>query len=841
MEIDVVRERSRPMRLDYLLLPCSIALVALSAILSERNAIDFRDATREVGRLNRVIGDGELVLSSLKDLETGQRGYLLTGNRAYLTPFEQAVRDLSGQLEDLSRDAVDSRQQERVRRLASLVSEKRSEVEATILARDQLGPDAALAIVKTDKGRESMESIRSLSAVISRQSHEQLLAKSASLTEKQERGLWMSALITLTLFGFLTVATFTIQRGAKQREKLIDELSSARQQFHTTLLSIGDGVIATDANGNVTFLNSVACRITGWNQRDALGKSAISVLPLLDESTRQPIEHPVSRVLRSKKTAAMANHAILVRADGSEIPVDDSAAPIFAAGSDRLNGVVLVFRDITARYLTDRAIRKWEHVFQHAGFGMAVLKMGDDPLIEQANPAFALMHGYSPDELRGGPLSKVVSPSALQAELQGIRNAESDGHLLLETTHCRKDGSCFPTLADVTVVRDESGKVLYGTGYYSDITERVNAEEELRKNEARFRTLADSLPQLVWTTTPDGTPDYFNSRWEDEIGDNLEATEGQGFSYFLHPDDRERCLAEWKKSLAGGSVFQTECRLRSTKSDRWYICRAIPVRSADGRIVRWFGSCTDIDEQKKAAEALRASKDELQRSNLDLEQFAFAASHDLQEPLRMVVIYSQLLREEFSSVLEETGQTYLNFAVDGALRMELLLKGLLTYSRAAMPEDVAPSGGVPVSDAVQKVIANLALQIEETRAMICAGDLPRVDMPEVHIIQVFQNLITNAIKYRCRGVDPVVSISAVRHAGNWLFSIKDNGIGIEPKYRELIFRVFGRLHGAEYPGTGIGLALCQRLIERHGGRIWVDSEPGSGSTFLFTLPARHLS
>jgi PAS domain S-box-containing protein len=469
---------------------------------------------------------------------------------------------------------------------------------------------------------------------------------------------------------------------------------------------------------------------------------------------------------------------------------------------------------------------------------MAVLTLGENPSLEQVNPAFAQMHGYTADELRGTPLSTVVSPTAWKTECEGLTAAESDGHLLLETRHRRKDGSDFPTLADVTVVRSVRGTVLYGTGYYSDITERVNAEDELRKNEARFRTLADSLPQLVWTTLPDGTPDYFNSRWEDETGLNLEATEGQGFLYFLHADDRERCLAEWKNAIAQGTVFQTECRLRGANAHRWHICRAIPVRSADGRITRWFGSCTDIDEQKKAVEALRASKDELQRSNTDLEQFAFAASHDLQEPLRMVVIYSQLLQEEYGALLKGKGATYLNFAVDGALRMERLLKALLAYSRATSPTEPAPPGGVPLSDAVQRAMANLAIQIAENRASISVGNLPRVNVPEVHMIQVFQNLISNAIKYKRQDVDPVIAISAEPQHGHWLFSVRDNGIGIDKQYQEHIFRVFGRLHGSEYPGTGIGLALCQRLIERYAGRIWVESDPGSGSTFFFTLPAR---
>ena len=825
-------------RFEFILLACSMVLVVFSAFSSEKNAVDLRNASDEVERLNRVVSGNERLLSSLKDLETGQRGYLLTGDAKYLEPFRQATHDIPELLEDLRRQVHDRDQVERVEHLSHLISDKRAEVDASILIRDQLGPDEALAVVKTDRGRQSMEAIRALCAQIGQQAQARLVANSNALTKRQSHASWMAVGITLALFLFLVSAATTIRHGVRQREELINALDSARQHWQTTLFSIGDGVVATDASGKVTFLNSAASQICGLNEKDALGKPAEAVLPLVLDSTHQPVDHPVNQVLKHKSVVNTLDHTVLVCSDGREIPVDDSAAPIFSGGDRRLTGVVMVIRDASERRRAEVAIRKWEHVFEHAGFGMAILQLGPEPVLEQVNAAFAGMHRYSIEELQGRPLATLATPGSCKAELEGLRDAERNGHLILETTHLRKDGSHFPALADVTVVRDGGGRMLYGTAYYSDITERVNAEEELRKNEARFRTLADSLPQLVWTTLPDGTPDYFNSRWEDEIGSDLESSAGQGFHYFLHPEDRDRCFEEWQKSLREGGVFQTECRLRGPKATRWYICRAIPVRSADGRIVRWFGSCTDIDEQKKAAEALRMSKDELQRSNTDLEQFAFAASHDLQEPLRMVAIYAQLLQEEYGDVLEGKGQTYLNFAVDGARRMELLLKGLLAYSRAASPAATAPEGGVSATDAVRKAIANLAVQIEESGARISVSDLPQVDIPEVHVLQIFQNLISNAIKYRRPNVDPLVAISAVRQSDHWLFSVRDNGMGIDPMYHDQIFRVFRRLHGADYPGTGIGLALCQRLVERSGGRIWVDSIPGSGSTFSFTLPAR---
>jgi PAS domain S-box-containing protein len=815
-----------------------MVLVVFSAFSSEKNAVELRGATDEVERLNLVITSNERLLSALKDLETGQRGYLLTGDSKYLEPFRQATNEIPGRLEELRRLVVDRQQANRVRRLATLISEKRAEVEAAIRVRDQLGPEQALALVKTDRGKTSMDAIRALCDEIRRQAQATLIANSNALAKRQSRAWWTAVGITLALFLFLVLAATAIRHGVRQREKLINDLDSARQHWQTTLLSIGDGVVATDADGKVTFLNSAACRISGSSEHDALGKEVETVLPLIAEATRQKVDHPVSQVLKEKSVVNMASHTILTRANGEEIPVDDSAAPIFASDGGRLTGVVMVIRDASERHRVESAIRKWEHVFQHAGFGMAILHLEEEPVLEQVNAAFACMHGYSLDEFREWPLVKVATPDGWHAELEGLKKAEQDGHLVMETTHSRKNGSQFPALADISVVRDESGKTLYGVAYYSDITERINSEEELRRNESRFRTLADSLPQLVWTTLPDGTPDYFNSRWEDEIGADLASTEGQGFHYFLHPEDRERCFGEWKKALDEGGVFQTECRLRGPKCTRWYICRAIPVRSADGRILRWFGSCTDIDEQKKAAEALRASKDELQRSNTDLEQFAFAASHDLQEPLRMVAVYAQLLQEEYGDVLEGEGQMYLKFAVDGAQRMELLLKGLLAYSRAASPTATPPAGGVSVYDAVQKAIGNLAVQIEASRATFSVSEMPQIKVPEVHVLQIFQNLIGNAIKYGRPDVDPLVAISAVRKADHWLFSVRDNGIGIDPKYQEQIFRVFRRLHGADYPGTGIGLALCQRLVERNGGRIWVDSIPGSGSTFSFTLPAR---
>jgi light-regulated signal transduction histidine kinase (bacteriophytochrome) len=225
---------------------------------------------------------------------------------------------------------------------------------------------------------------------------------------------------------------------------------------------------------------------------------------------------------------------------------------------------------------------------------------------------------------------------------------------------------------------------------------------------------------------------------------------------------------------------------------------------------------------------------DLERSNKDLEQFAYVASHDLQEPLRMVSSYTQLLAQRYEGQLDEKAKKYIDYAVDGAVRMQRLINDLLTYSRVSTRGK--PLEPIDASSVLGETIGNLYAAIQESRAIVTNDDLPTVRADAGQLLQVFQNLIANAIKFH--GTDsPRIHVSA-RDAGHeWIFSVRDNGIGIDPQYKESLFVIFRRLHTRqEYPGTGIGLAVCKRIVERHGGRIWFESEPGKGTTFFFTAP-----
>ena len=240
------------------------------------------------------------------------------------------------------------------------------------------------------------------------------------------------------------------------------------------------------------------------------------------------------------------------------------------------------------------------------------------------------------------------------------------------------------------------------------------------------------------------------------------------------------------------------------------------------------------EERKRAEEALQRTMAELERSNAELEQFAYIISHDLQEPLRMVASYTQLLEKRYKGSLDADADDFIAYAVDGAKRMQNLIQGLLSYSRVGTRGK--PFEPTECESVFEQALANLKLTIDESGAGVTHDPLPRVMADETQLIQLFQNLLANAIKFRVEE-QPRIHVSAKEDSNERLFSVSDNGIGINPEYFDRIFVIFQRLHGREeYPGTGIGLSVCKRIVERHGGRIWVESQPGEGSTFHFAIP-----
>jgi PAS domain S-box-containing protein len=355
------------------------------------------------------------------------------------------------------------------------------------------------------------------------------------------------------------------------------------------------------------------------------------------------------------------------------------------------------------------------------------------------------------------------------------------------------------------------------------------AAEELSRREAQFRNLAEALPTLCWMAYGDGHIFWYNSRWYEYTGTTFEQMEGWGWQTVHDPEILPEVMDRWKASIRTGEKFEMVFPLRRADgSFRPFLTRIVPIRDQAGRIVRWFGTNTDITGQKEIEKELR-------NANADLEQFAYSASHDLQEPLRTVKAFSQLLAATAREKLDGEALEYLDNVVSGATRMEALLRDLLTYARTTRLE--RPAEPADANEAMQAALAALKGAVAESGATIDLEPLPTLHVHPTQLEQLFQNLIGNAIKYGRPGLTPAVRVTSKKLGAQWLFSVADNGIGIEAEYKERIFGLFKRLHtGDSYPGTGIGLAICQRIVERLNGRIWVESKPGEGSTFYFTLP-----
>ncbi len=368
-----------------------------------------------------------------------------------------------------------------------------------------------------------------------------------------------------------------------------------------------------------------------------------------------------------------------------------------------------------------------------------------------------------------------------------------------------------------------------------EITDRKRAEGALRQSEERYRALVMATSQVVWTTDANGLV-IDSPSWRAFTGQSPDQVKGWGWMDALHPDDRERVSARWSEAVRTQTIYETEYRIRRRDGEFLDVStRGVPVLRADGSVREWIGICTDSTARKQTEEALIQRTRELERSNAELQQFAYVASHDLQEPLRVVANFTQLLAERYASQLDDDAREFIAFAVGGAVRMQQLIQDLLAYSRVGTQGRVLEP--VDCNEALGRAVSNLRISVAESGALVSHDELPVIQADATQLVQLFQNLIGNGIKFR--GANPPrVHISVVRKGDDWIFSVRDNGIGIEPQYAERIFALFQRLHRPEeFSGTGIGLTICKKIVERHGGKIRVESEPGHGSTFFFSIPA----
>ncbi len=603
-------------------------------------------------------------------------------------------------------------------------------------------------------------------------------------------------------------------------ERKTAELEAA-EHFRAIVETTPECVKLVTADGILRFMNSPGLAMVGASSADDV--TGHSIYDLIAAEHRDRFREFNGRICRGEKGTLEFD---IVGLRGVRRHMETHAAPLrYFDGTTVQLGIT---RDITERKQAERAAVLLSAIVDSSDD--AIVSKDLNGIITSWNQSAERLFGFTAAEAVGQPVTILIPFERLDEEpkiLDRLRRGERVDHF--ETVRRRKDGELLDISLTISPVRNAQGVIVGASKIARDISERKRAEAALLASEARFRQLADAMPQIVWTARPDGHVDYFNERWYQFTGFEQGNLEDTGWESILHPDDVQCCHDTWYAAIESGKPYEIEHRFwdRMEHRWRWFMDRAAPVRDANGDIVRWYGSCTDIDHLKNI-------ENDLRRANDDLEQFAYSASHDLQEPLRSVKIYSELLTQTYGDRLDAEGLGFLTYLRSGATRMDTLVRDLLSYTQVTKFEKpVQPSDA---NEALGIVLANLAGTISETGARVTADQLPSLRVHSAHLQQLFQNLIGNAMKYRRPECPPVVHITAKHRHGYWEFAVSDNGIGIAPAYKEKIFGLFKRLHNSdEYSGTGIGLAICQRIVERYHGRIWVESELGQGSTFRFSL------
>jgi PAS domain S-box-containing protein len=486
--------------------------------------------------------------------------------------------------------------------------------------------------------------------------------------------------------------------------------------------------------------------------------------------------------------------------------------------------------------------------------------------ITYVNDKFCTISQYSRDELLGQNHRILNSGHHPREFFQQMYHAIANGQVWRgEICNRAEDGSIYWVDTTIVPTLNPEGKPSQYVAIRADITEsKLAAEvlvgqalelsrqaEELARSrhaletqtlilqsEARYRGLLEAAPDAMVVVNQGGEIVLLNAQAEKQFGYWRDELVGQKVTNIIPEGFAERLIADGTRSTLGALAQQigTGIELSGRRKDGSEFPIEImlsPLESAEGILVT--AAIRDISLRKQTQEHLVKTAVELKRSNDELEQFAYVSSHDLQEPLRMVASYTQLLARRYKGRLDSDADEFIAFAVDGCNRMQGLIQDLLAYSRAGTNGKVLRE--ISSEDALKEALTNLRATIEQSGAVVTHDSLPTIRADETQLTQVFQNLVGNAIKYRSAEV-PHVCVSATKNGGNeWVFSVQDNGLGIAPQYFERIFILFQRLHGRnEFEGTGIGLAICKKIVERQGGRIWVESQPEKGSTFYFALP-----
>ncbi len=659
----------------------------------------------------------------------------------------------------------------------------------------------------------------------------------------------------------LEVAQELLRQGIVVRDQTLKEL--ADQKFALDQHAI---VAVTDVQGTITYVNEKFCAISQYSKDELIGQNHRIL-----NSGHHPEEF-FEQMYRTIANGKVWHGEIKNRAkDGSSYWVDTTVVPFIGAdgkpcqyvairaditesksAAEALVRQALEFARQTVQLTESRqALEKQTITFQSDARYRGLLEAAPDAMVISdtqgriilINAETERLFNYRRGELIGQPVEILVPerfrekhPRQRQGYTARPHTRTMDGGL--ELRGLRKDGSEFPAEIALSPLKTPEGVLM--TAAIRDISVRKQAQDALRLSEERLRmVVSNAKDYAILMLDPKGIVVSWNEGAERIKGYRADEIIGQHFSRFYSPEDISDGKPELELEIAARAERAEDEGWRIRKDGSRFFANVVitALRDEAGQL-RGFGKITrDITERKKSEEQLMKTIGELNRSNDELQQFAYVSSHDLQEPLRMVASYTQLLARRYKGRLDSDADEFIAFAVDGCNRMQGLIQDLLAYSRAGTQGKALSE--VSSEAALQTALSNLRITIAENGAVVTHDPLPALMMDQLQLTQVFQNLVGNAVKYR-RSEVPRVHVSATKNGENEsVFSVRDNGLGIDSQYFERIFVLFQRLHGRnEFEGTGIGLAICKKVLERLGGRIWVESQPEQGSTFYFALPER---
>lgn len=653
-------------------------------------------------------------------------------------------------------------------------------------------------------------------------------------------------LLSVLLFALLWSIAGTEVRATAIARVMTDAFRRSEAKFTSLVQAAEDAIIITDAAGHIVSWNRGATTMFGYREDAVLGRQWTMILP--ERFRRDYDRRRAALVSGDDRLLNRVLQLSGIRENGAEFPVEMSLTQWGVEGETYLSAII---RDTTERRRVEEALRLSEQRFRVALQAADITVFSQDPDLRYTwvyNPMF----GLTEETVVGRTDQEILPRQPGFAALK--RRVFSTG----ERVHEKYDFAGEigeERIADLVLepVR-ERGVVTGLIGAAIDITALSRAERELKASEARFRTTFENAAIGIELSDLDGRILETNPALQQMLGYTADELRRADQRDLVHPDDAmisER-LVEELDSGHHPYVKQQKRYLRKDGSIMWGSLTASLIRDDTGAPKLLLRMIEDITELRIAEQALkrayheleqrieartrelREQADELARSNAELEQFAYVASHDLQEPLRSVSGFAQLLERRYKDRLDDEGETFVRFIVSGTDRMRGLITDLLAFSRVGAREKVFKQ--VDTGAVVGQVRDSLSATIEERGAEVVIGPLPKVWGDAADLSQLFQNLIANGLKFN-RSAPPRVEVQAEDAGDHWLFSVRDNGIGIEPSFFPRMFTIFQRGHRQdEYAGTGVGLAICKKVVERHSGRIWASSEPGQGTTFLFTLP-----